>query len=83
MIYLQIASPWSDGERVLMSIDQTLNAWLRNTRRVNAIVVMIERTFLREDGNRSYTSGTVTIPKENPYVWVPDLQNQLLLRDSR
>jgi hypothetical protein len=81
IIYLQIASPWSDDEHVLMSIDETVKAWLRNTRRVNAVVLMVERTFIREDGNRSYASGTLTIPNENPYVWVPDLQDWLLVRD--
>lgn len=78
VIYMQIASPWSDNEEVLLSIDATIRRWLTKTRRVNAVILMLERTFVRADGNRSVTTGRLTIPNLHPHVWVPDIQDWTL-----
>jgi hypothetical protein len=77
MVYLQIASPWSDDEGVLLSIDSTVKRMLDKSGRINAVVLMLERTYIRPDGNRSRASGQLTIPNLNPHVWVPDIQDWL------
>lgn len=77
MVYLQIASPWSDDEGVLMSINSTIKRMLEKSRRINAVALMLERTYFRPDGNRSFTSGQLTIPNKHPHVWVPDIQDWL------
>jgi hypothetical protein len=35
-----------------MSIDQTIKQALAKSRRINAVVLMLERTWIRPDGNR-------------------------------
>jgi hypothetical protein len=65
-----------------MSIDQTIKQALAKSRRINAVVLMLERTWIRPDGNRSLTWGQVSIPNEHPRVWVPDLQDWVLGRDQ-
>ena len=80
MIYLQIASPWADSEDVLLSIDATAKRWLTRTKRVNAVILMIERTFVQSDGKGSITTGSLTIPNYDPHIWVPDIQNWTLVQ---
>lgn len=77
MVYLQIASPWSDDEGVLLSIDSPIKRMLEKSSRINAVALMLERTYIRPDGNRSFTSGQLTIPNLHPHVWVPDIQDWL------
>lgn len=58
-----------------MSINNACVGFLRNTRRVNAVVLMIERRLRHPDGGgMAFMTATLTIPNQSPHVWVPDIQ---------
>jgi hypothetical protein len=73
IVYLQIASPWSDDEGVLLSIDTTVKRMLDKSRRINAVVLMLERTYIRPDGNRTFTTGQHRISNPHPRLFVPEI----------
>jgi hypothetical protein len=79
LIYLRISPPWSEHEETLLSIGQACSAFLRNSRRVNAVVLMLERRLAHPDGGgMAFKIATITVPNERPRVWVPDIQDWLL-----
>lgn len=79
LVYLRLSPPWTEDEQTLLSIKHACICFLRNTRRVNAVVLMIERRLPHPGGGgMAFKTATLTIPNENPYVWVPDIQDWLL-----
>jgi hypothetical protein len=77
LIYLQLASPWTDSPVVMQSINDTIEKWLTNTRRVNGVHIMAERTFKAPNGHMSMAKGTGFIPNWNARTPVPDIQDWL------
>lgn len=78
LVYLRLSPPWSEHEETLLSIRDACISFLRNTRRVNAVVLMIERRLPHpEGGGMAFKTATLTIPNERPHVWVPDIQGWL------
>ena len=74
LIYLQVSSPWSDDADVMTSVDACIHQWLRKTRRVNGVHVLVERTFTRPDGHGAVSRGVVFIPNLSARAPVPDIQ---------
>jgi hypothetical protein len=74
LIYLQVSSPWSDDADVMTSVDACIHQWLRKTRRINGVHVLVERTFTRPDGHAAVSRGGVFIPNLSARAPVPDIQ---------
>lgn len=55
LVYLRVSPPWSEDEETLLSINDACMNFLRNTRRVNAVVLMVERR-LRNPGGAVWPS---------------------------
>lgn len=81
LVYLRLSPPWTEDENTVLSIFDACQRYLRNTRRVNAVVLMVERRLPHPDGGgMAFKTGTLTIPNESPNTWIPDIQNWLLVR---
>lgn len=77
MIYLQLTTPWSVDAEVMLSIEATVHLWLEKTRRVNAVILMLEGMFPREAGGMRFTQGRLNIINRSVHKPVPDLQGWL------
>lgn len=77
LIYLQLASPWTDDPDVMRSVDQSVRRWLSKTRRVNGVHLMVERTFVHPNGHAAISRGICFIPNLSVHVPVPDIQDWL------
>ena len=75
LVYLQLASPWTDDPDTMLSVDRTIRHWLTNTGRVNGVLIMLERSLARPEGGITKTNGTAYIPNLNPSSPVPGLQD--------
>lgn len=77
MIYLQLTTPWSVDAEVMVSIETTIHRWLENTRRVNAVILMLEGIFPRKAGGMRFTQARLNIINRSVHKPVPDLQGWL------
>lgn len=74
MIYLHLGPSWAADTHVMTSVDDTITQWLKRTRRVNAIIVMLERRLPLSGGGMRVWRGHYTLINESVHTPVPDLQ---------
>lgn len=75
LIYLRLSPPWSEDEVTLNSVAGACDRFLANSRRVNAVVLMLERRLPHPDGEgMAFRTATLTIPSHNPRVRLDDIQ---------
>jgi hypothetical protein len=79
LIYLGIGPPWSEDETTMIAIHRACRTFLRKTRRVNAVVLMMEIRLPHPDGSgMAFQSSFLTVPNHDPHIWLPDIQDWLL-----
>jgi len=83
LVYLRVSPPWSQNETVLKSIAATCDRFLANSRRVNAVVLLLERHFPNGAGGMTIQNGSLPIPSANPRIWVPEIQGPEPNTDSK
>jgi hypothetical protein len=75
LIYLQLTSPWTEDVDVMSSVDHTICHWLKNTSRVNGVVVLTERRFPLPTGGSRLTQASAYIPNLTPRTAVEGLND--------
>lgn len=79
LIYLRISPPWSEDQETLISIGNACASFLRNSRRVNAVVLLLERRLPHPDGGgMAFKIASVAVLNDNPRVWIPGIQHLFL-----
>jgi len=77
LIYLHLPHTWGDDAEVLPKADDAARSWLRQTGRVNAIVIMLERRLPIPGGGLRFSTAHYTLPNPNPRVSLPGIQGWL------
>lgn len=79
LIYLRISPPWSEDEETLMSIGNACTNFLSNSRRVNAVVLLLERRLAHPDGGgMAFKIASFAVLNDTPRVWIPEIPRLFL-----
>lgn len=77
LIFLRIAPPWSEDETTLVSIGDACTNFLRNTRRVNSVVLLLERRLPHPDG-MAFKVASIAVANPAPRVEIPGVRDLFL-----